>query len=120
MNSPSRVEVPWKSPSFRFMEQHQRYNRILAGQAAHAVEVAGFYGEAIGMSPSAGDVTTRSGSASHDDRPSDCSTPDHPRACTCGAPGMPCPDCNARADPRDTPKMPPAFRVTMDGKGPRN
>jgi hypothetical protein len=56
----------------------------------------------------------------HDDRPSDCCTPEHPRACTCGAPRMPCPDCNARSDPRDPPKMPPGFTVTVDDKGPRN
>src|SRR4051812_46098576 len=50
----------------------------------------------------------------HDDRPSDCCTPDHPRACTCGAPGMPCPDCNARDNPRDQPKMPPGFTIDAD------
>jgi hypothetical protein len=39
-----------------------------------------------------------------------------PRACRCGAPGKPCPDCN-RSDP---PKLPPGFMVTIDDKGPRN
>jgi hypothetical protein len=42
------------------------------------------------------------------------------RACNCGAPGMPCPDCNRSAGPHDPPKMPPGFMVTVDGKGPRN
>ena len=47
----------------------------------------------------------------HDDRPSW----DHPRACTCGAPGMPCPSCN-----RDDPPRPfPGFRVTIDKGGRR-
>jgi hypothetical protein len=42
------------------------------------------------------------------------------RACKCGAPGMPCPDCSQSAGPGDPPKMPPGFIVTVDGKGPRN
>lgn len=29
----------------------------------------------------------------HADRPSDCSSPDHPDACHCGAPGEPCKAC---------------------------
>jgi hypothetical protein len=29
----------------------------------------------------------------HPDRPSDCSSPDHPDACRCGAPGTPCREC---------------------------
>jgi len=33
---------------------------------------------------------------------------------------MPCPDCNARADPRDTPKMPPGFTMMVAGKGRRD
>jgi hypothetical protein len=38
------------------------------------------------------------------------------RDCECGAPGMPCPDCNAS----DPPGPFPGFRVTVDDKGPRN
>src|SRR5262245_16678032 len=37
----------------------------------------------------------------------------------CRALGMPCPACNRRAAPRDRPKMPLGFRVTLDDKGPR-
>ena len=48
----------------------------------------------------------------HDDRPW--------RDCDCGAPRMPCPDCNASAGPHDPPRMPPGFTVTLDDKGPRN
>ena len=52
----------------------------------------------------------------HDDVPWGASS----RACQCGAPGMPCPDCNPSAGPREPPKMPPGFVVTLDDKGPRN
>jgi hypothetical protein len=37
----------------------------------------------------------------HKDRPSDCSSPDHPDACHCGAPGTPCETCMPAG------KMPP-------------
>src|SRR5258705_12383543 len=37
------------SPSFRFMEQHQRYNRIWRAAAHACVNVVRFYGEAIVM-----------------------------------------------------------------------
>jgi hypothetical protein len=45
----------------------------------------------------------------HDDKPADLGTSS--RACRCGAPAMPCPNCNARDDPRAGPKMPPGFRT---------
>jgi hypothetical protein len=38
-----------------------------------------------------------------------------PRACQCGAPGMLCPECNARDDPRDRLKLPPGFGVGHKG-----
>jgi hypothetical protein len=41
-----------------------------------------------------------------------------PRGCKCGAPGMPCPDCNRSAGPDEPPKMPPGVKVTLDNKGP--
>ena len=50
----------------------------------------------------------------HDDLPFDIGQSS--RACKCGAPGMPCPDCNTDIPP----KMPPGFVVTLDDKGPRN
>jgi hypothetical protein len=51
----------------------------------------------------------------HDDLPWDCGS--SPRACKCGAPGMPCPDCNASTGPHDPPELPPGFTVTVDDKG---
>ena len=33
------------------------------------------------------------------------------RACKCGAPGDPCPDCNKT----ETPRMPPGFKVDDEG-----
>src|SRR5262249_25388164 len=47
----------------------------------------------------------------HSRRPSDFGS--SPRACQCGAPAMPCPDCNTD----DPPKMPPGFTVTVGGQG---
>jgi hypothetical protein len=47
----------------------------------------------------------------HDDRPWDSGATS--RSCTCGAPGMPCPDCNSESRP----KMLPGFTVTLDDKG---
>jgi hypothetical protein len=44
----------------------------------------------------------------HSDRPSDLGQ--SPRACKCGAPSMPCPDCN----PREPPKMWPGFDENLD------
>jgi hypothetical protein len=38
------------------------------------------------------------------------------RACTCGAPGMPCPDCNPEG-PDNPPKLPPGFKTDMDDEG---
>jgi len=38
-----------------------------------------------------------------------------PRACQCGAPAMPCPECNAS----DPPKMLPGFKIDIDTGGPR-
>jgi hypothetical protein len=52
----------------------------------------------------------------HDDLPWDGTSP---RACKCGAPGMPCPDCNPCGED-EPPKMPPGFQITVDDEGPRN
>jgi hypothetical protein len=38
----------------------------------------------------------------HDDMPSDCGP--SPRACKCGAPGVPSPDCNPCGGPDEPPK----------------
>jgi hypothetical protein len=50
----------------------------------------------------------------HADRPWN----DHPNACRCGEPGMPCPDCN-EPKPGKRPAMPAGFAPRMDrDKGP--
>ena len=38
-----------------------------------------------------------------------------PRACKCGAPGMPCPECNACGGPDEPPRMPPGFVADEGG-----
>jgi hypothetical protein len=38
---------------------------------------------------------------------------DHPSACRCGEPGMPCPDCN-EPKPGELPAMPPGFTPHFD------
>src|SRR5215510_7443973 len=45
---------------------------------------------------------------------SDCGV--SPLACQCGAPAMPCPDCNPSSDINDPPKMPRGF-MPEDGAG---
>jgi hypothetical protein len=40
-------------------------------------------------------------------------------ACTCGAPGMPCPRCNTPAEGQ-TPRMPDGFQTEFDKEGWRN
>jgi hypothetical protein len=50
----------------------------------------------------------------HAERPWD----DHPGACQCGEPGMPCPLCDEPTD-RERPRMPRGFTPTFDrDKGP--
>jgi hypothetical protein len=49
--------------------------------------------------------------------------PDQPwegskRGCTCGAPGAPCPTCNAAND-RSAPRMPAGFKTEVDKDGSR-
>jgi hypothetical protein len=41
---------------------------------------------------------------------------DGPHACPCGAPGAPCPACNAIND-RDAPRMPEGFKTEVDKAG---
>jgi hypothetical protein len=40
-------------------------------------------------------------------------------ACSCGAPGMPCPRCNAPNE-GETPRMPEGFQTDFDKDGWRN
>ena len=54
----------------------------------------------------------------HDDRPSDIGA--SPRACKCGAPGMPRHECNPSGGWDEPSRCPAVFMVTPDGKGPRN
>ena len=44
----------------------------------------------------------------HEDRPWDGD-----KACGCGAPGMPCPDCN-KPDPGSLPRLPGGFQRDLD------
>jgi hypothetical protein len=44
---------------------------------------------------------------------------DGDQACRCGAPGAPCPACNAAND-GEAPRMPSGFKTEVDKKGWRN
>src|SRR5262247_3088008 len=80
-----------------------------------SAKAAGPYDGAIVMSPTCARCDdTFWVCEAHSRLPSDFGP--SPRACQCGAPGMPCPDCNTE----NPPKMPPGLAVTVDEKGPRN